>query len=177
MHPGLEADVMLLLEKQLFSHWNDLMSMNLPPSLESLRNYQSAFDQMEPQKSRQFLVRLKKEISLAKAAKSQSIVYISYLNMCNIFINLYIFYHCSAHYLETILLSMLANHGINKAMDIFVNIDFDMAYHALLDFQRTHKRILRGNNRSLLLSWENRSKYYLLSPQTHLTHCCSIFWI
>ncbi len=48
--------------------------------------------------------------------------------------------------LDEILPTLLSLHGVNKALDIFLNIEYDLAYEALADFRNTHEAILGGNH-------------------------------
>lgn len=56
--------------------------------------------------------------------------------------------------LEKILPTLLSLHGVNKALDIFLNIEYDLAYEALADFRNTHEAILRGKHIYNSLLWE-----------------------
>lgn len=46
---------------------------------------------------------------------------------------------------KVMLPDLLLFHGLNKTIDVYLNIDFELAYQMLLDFKKTHQRNLKGN--------------------------------
>lgn len=48
--------------------------------------------------------------------------------------------------LEKLLPTLLSMHGVNKALDIFLNVDYDLALETLADFQKTHEKILESKH-------------------------------
>lgn len=47
--------------------------------------------------------------------------------------------------LQNILPTLLSLHGVNKALDMFLNIDYEIAYGTLANFEKTHEAILKSN--------------------------------
>jgi hypothetical protein len=47
--------------------------------------------------------------------------------------------------LQNILPILLSLHGVNKALDMFLNIDYEIAYGTLANFEKTHEAILKSN--------------------------------
>ena len=48
--------------------------------------------------------------------------------------------------LESSLPSLLSLHGVNKAIDLFLNVDFNYAFKSLSDFLQTHEQVLKTSN-------------------------------
>lgn len=46
--------------------------------------------------------------------------------------------------LEKLLPTLLSMHGVNKALEIFLNVDYDLALETFADFQKTHEKILES---------------------------------
>ncbi|XP_046654198.1 uncharacterized protein LOC124344698 [Daphnia pulicaria] len=53
--------------------------------------------------------------------------------------------------LKNILPALLSLHGVNKSLEIFLNIDYDIAYGTLANFEKTHEAVLKSDYKTLIL--------------------------
>lgn len=131
------------MEGYLDVFWKMLLDLNLPEFADPLKRCRTVTE-LDPDRTRQCLISLKAEIAQSKrhSIESQGLFLI---NSGGFFIPSFLKDFCPPGVMEKFLPGMLSLHGINKTVDLFLNVDFQSAFEALYHFRKTHDAILPSN--------------------------------
>ncbi|KAK4016639.1 hypothetical protein OUZ56_031601 [Daphnia magna] len=127
--PGFAVSSLKLMEAHLYACLQILKETN-SPVIGDLLKESSTLAELDPKTTRLCLLKLQKEITKTKLDSGQD--------------------H-NGKELRKILPTLLSLHGINKGLDLFLNIDYEIAYGTLANFEKTHETVLEGDYKSLIM--------------------------
>ncbi|XP_059350975.1 uncharacterized protein LOC130687565 [Daphnia carinata] len=127
--PGFAASSLKLMEAHIYGCLQILKQTN-SPLIGDLLKESSPLAELDPKTTRLYLLKLQQEINRTELDSGQN--------------------HNEKE-LKKILPTLLSLHGINKGLDLFLNIDYDIAYGTLANFEKTHETVLEGDYKSLVM--------------------------
>ncbi|KAI9557577.1 hypothetical protein GHT06_017405 [Daphnia sinensis] len=127
--PGFAVSSLKLMEAHLYGCLQILKETN-SPVIGDLLKESSTLAELDPKTTRLCLVKLQEEITRNKLDSGQD--------------------H-NGKELRKILPTLLSLHGINKGLDLFLNVDYEIAYGTLANFEKTHEAVLEGDYKSLVM--------------------------